>query len=199
MAWLFVLLVIVTFDIAGVRPTKLSRDALQQLRQPFYLGMISNFGVLAWCSAAALPLFASFHLTTREAVSFLRWIGTLTLLLMFDDLLMLHEQVLPTYLHLPEETLYAVYFAYMCLFLSKFWRFILTHTHYKILVLAFALFGVSIAIELNILPGGIDVEDWFKIMGIVTYAYYCIATASGLLSKSRNDASDSSPLQHPTQ
>ena len=186
LTWLLILLVVVAFSASGVRMTKLSRDALQQLGQAFYLGMLSSLGVLIWCSAACVALFCSFHLPARDApsrgVSFLRWIGTLTLVLMFDDLLMLHEQVFPAYLHLSENFFYVFYLVYTCLFLLKFWRFILTQTSYRVLILAFAFFGISVAMDLNLVPGGIDIEDGFKILGITTYAYYCITSSSDLLS-----------------
>ena len=188
LSWVLIFSVILIFAASGVRMTKLSQDPLAQLGQPFYLGMISNLGILIWMATASVTLFASFHLKPGVAhpqgASFLRWAGILSLMLMCDDLLMLHEQVFPEYLHVSEKLVYAFYLVYTALFFLKFWRLILSQANYKLLILAFFFFGMSVVIDMDMFPGGIDIEDSFKILGLTTFAYYFVALSSDWLKES---------------
>ncbi|MDO9582164.1 MAG: hypothetical protein Q7J24_03470 [Desulfomicrobium sp.] len=187
LSWVLIFSVILIFAASGIRMTKLSMDPLTQLGQPFYLGMISNLGILLWMATASVTLFSSFHLKPGVAhpqgTSFLRWVAILSLMLMCDDLLMLHEQVFPEYLHVPEIMVYVIYLVYTSLFFLKFWRLILSQANYKFLILAFFFFGMSIIIDLDMFPGGIDIEDSFKILGLTTYAYYFITLSSNWLKE----------------
>lgn len=182
LSWLVIFSVILIFAASGVKMTRLSQDPLAQIGQPFYLGMISNLGILIWMATASVALFASFHLKAGPAhpqrVSFLRWVAVFSLLLMSDDLLMLHEQVFPVYLHFPEKLVYVFYMVYLCILFAKFWRFLFDQVKCKVLIFAFFLFGMSVAIDVDIFPGGIDIEDSFKILGITTYAYFFITLSS---------------------
>lgn len=190
LSWLVIFSVILIFAASGVKMTKLSQDPLAQIGQPFYLGMISNFGILLWAATASLALFTSFHLksnvTHSQRAGFLQWAGILSLLLMSDDLLMLHEQVFPDYLHLSENLVYAGYMVYMSIFFIKFWRLIFFQVNYKLLASAFFFFGLSMAIDIDILPGGIDIEDSFKILGITTYSYFFITLSSEWMKERLN-------------
>ena len=189
LSWVLIFSVILIFAASGVRMTKLSMDPLAQLGQPFYLGMISNLGILLWMATASVTLFSSFHLKPGVAhpqgVSFLRWVAILSFMLMSDDLLMLHEQVFPDYLRVSEKLVYAFYLGYMSLFFLKFWRLILSQANHKLLILAFFFLGMSLAIDMDMFPGGIDIEDSFKILGLTTYAYYFITLSSAWLKDSR--------------
>jgi hypothetical protein len=189
LSWVIIFSVILIFAASGVKMAKLSMDPLAQLKQPFYLGMISNLGILLWMATASVTLFASFHLTDGVAhpqrASFLRWVGILSLMLMCDDLLMLHEQVFPKYLYIPGRLVYVAYLTYTFLLILKFWRLILSQDNYKFLILAYFFFGMSIAIDIDMFPGGIDIEDSFKILGLTTYTYYFITLSSDWLKDSR--------------
>lgn len=182
LSWLVIFSVILIFAASGVKMTKLSQDPLAQIGQPFYLGMISNLGILIWAATASVTLFVSFHLQAGafhpQRASFLRWVSILSFLLMSDDLLMLHEQVFPVYLHLSEKLVYTFYMIYLGIVFTKFWRFIFDQVKCKVLIFAFFLFGMSVAIDIDIFPGGIDIEDSFKILGITTYAYFFITLSS---------------------
>ena len=185
LAWLFVSLIIAAFAVSGVKMERLSCDVLQYLRQPIYLGQLSNLGILIWCTAASICLFTSGVLTVKkadvESNNFLRWLGILSLLLLIDDLLMVHEVIFPRYFNLSDKYFYTVYLAYVTLFLFKYWHFIFQRTDYIYLILAFILLGSSVALDMDLLPGGIDVEDSFKIFGILTYAHYAVITSVRLL------------------
>jgi hypothetical protein len=189
LSWVIIFSVILVFAASGVKMAKLSMDPLAQLGQPFYLGMISNLGILLWMATASVTLFVSFHLKSGVAnpqrANFLRWSGILSLVLMSDDLLMLHEQVFPQYLHIPGRLFYVAYMIYTIVFIMKFWRLILSQDNYKFLILAYFFFGMSIAIDIDMFPGGIDIEDSFKILGLTTYAYYFISLSSDWLKDGR--------------
>ena len=58
LSWVIIFSVILIFAASGVRMTKLSMDPLAQLGQPFYLGMISNLGILLWMATASVTLFS---------------------------------------------------------------------------------------------------------------------------------------------
>ena len=187
LAWLILIIIVAVFAISGVSMMHLSCDVLQHLGQPVYLGLLSNVGILAWCVAGCICLFSACLIKTNAkndaTGGFLVWLGILSLLLMADDLLMIHEVLLPKYLHLSDISLYGIYFVYVSIFFLKYWKFILQRTDYGFMALAFFLLGSSVAIDIDVFPGGIDVEDSFKLLGIITYAQYCIMSSADLIRK----------------
>jgi len=183
-SWILFGVLIGAFAASGIRMTYLSRDAAQQLDAPMYIGLVSNLGALCWCVAAVIPLFTSFLQVTPQARRFLRWLACLSVVLLMDDMVMLHEEVFPKLLHLPEVTLYVFYLVYICVGAAVFWRFVFAETPWYYLVLGFAFMGMSVAIDINILPGGMDIEDGFKLLGITTYAFYGIVASLDFLAAS---------------
>jgi hypothetical protein len=186
--WAGILLLIAVFAFFGVKMTTLSVDPLQRLHQPFYLGLLSQLGALLWCTTAAITLFSSLlaHEAKRHAsaIGFLRMIGILTILLLIDDLLMIHEVILPQYLHLASESLYLAYGVYMCWLLVQFRHFIFVYTAYPVLIVAGICFAVSLAIDTELILGKTATEDLFKIFGIITYCYYGVLTSAGVVRTS---------------
>lgn len=178
---LLLLLLIGIFDIYGVQMTQLSRDPLQRLQLPVYLGLLSYLGVLAWCAASAIMLFSAFLLRQGHPDSpptrFLVWMGILAAILFLDDLFMVHDTIVPVHLHLPEMSFYLVYAGYTGWLLFRFWRFILEQTDYILFLLAGVCFGSSVAIDIDLIPGKIGTEDTLKMFGIMIHCYYCILTA----------------------
>ena len=144
---------------------------------PFY-GWLSDFGVLLWCSAAAVCLFCSACLRAegrREEACFLKYSGCITLLLMIDDFFLFHEIDFPRFLGIPGEFLLFSYFLIISFYLYRFHR-IIFQTDYLLLVLAFAFLGISFGAD--ILPfrirGQFLVEDGSKFLGIVSWAGYFV-------------------------
>ena len=179
---LFLLAMIGVFDLSGVQMTKLSRDPLQRLQLPVYLGLLSYLGVLAWCAASSIMLFAAFLIRRIDPDSitarFLVWMGILAAILFLDDLFMVHDTIVPVHLHLPEMSFYIAYAVYMGLLLLQFWKLIVEQTEYELFLLAFVCFGFSVAIDIDLIPGKIGTEDTFKMFGIMVHCYYCILTAT---------------------
>jgi hypothetical protein len=106
--------------------------------------------------------------------------------------LLIHEEVFPNVLHLPERLVYVFYLITFPAFFFRHLKIILRETEYRILGLGIFLMGMSVLVDIHLLPGGIDVEDGLKLAGMVAYSYYWVFTShqltaqstEGLLSKS---------------
>jgi hypothetical protein len=107
--------------------------------------------------------------------------------LLVDDAFLLHDEVLPLHLGWPEEVLYAAYALAFLLYFRRFGSFVLRHTPFRKLAVAFGLLGLSCLMDLNWFPGGTGVEDLLKFLGIGCFAQYYVVTARRL----QRDASSS--------
>lgn len=163
----------------GISPSYFTVDPLALGRLPFYAGFLSNLGVLLWCASAAIYLFTGFLVRGRQGAAadrrFLRTSGLLTAFLLCDDLFMLHEQALPTYLHIPEAAVYAAYGATVIWYLFRS-RFALLRTEFTLLGAAFLFLGGSVLIDASS-EGRYLSEDGFKFLGIVAWAVYACRTS----------------------
>jgi hypothetical protein len=193
---------------AGLTPTEMLRDPIMvaggEPRQ-FYLGLFSNLGVVLWTAAAAICLFAGSQLAdeqNREGRRLLLYAGTLTLVVMLDDLFMLHENY-------GDNLVYILYGAGLLYYITRFYKLILP-LDVVLFVLCLPLFGNSVLLDLapwRLLPGeGIEVpqavasspierdavrhlgrelryllEDGFKFVGICCWAAFHIRAATKLL------------------
>jgi hypothetical protein len=154
----------------------------------FYVGALSNIGVLLWCTAASVSIFTS-HALRRSARNedlrrFLLWFGVLSAVLMLDDLFLLHEGFFPKYLHLPQPLVLALYGLLALGVLVRFGRSILS-TDYRLLALALVFLGLSVLIDL--MPPIQSVyrpllEDGLKLAGIVLWSAYIVRTCLVVLS-----------------
>lgn len=141
------------------------------------VGVVSNLGILLWCAAAVICLFA-YYLLRRfgrsNDTAFLLCSGLLTVLLLFDDFFMLHEELIPNNLFIPEEGVYLTYMILALAWLIYFRKQIL-QGEYKILVIAILFLGMTIVVDL-LLPQGEQIvyliEDGLKFYGIVTWLIY---------------------------
>ncbi|WP_156093073.1 hypothetical protein [Planktothrix serta] len=164
----------------------LTRDIFSITKVPSYTGLISNFGILTWCFSWAICTFTFFlikprHNLDKQIKNFIGLSGLISLWLMLDDLLMLHEQWLPYLLRISEDIVIVAELIWVIFHLIYFRKIILKFTQFKILALALLLFIVSIF--LDFLPIKIDYigfkSDWFflledgsKLMGIITWCFY---------------------------
>ena len=105
---LSVLLVVVAASLfLQVRMPNMTRDVTAIANIHPLSGVLSNLGVLLWCTAAAVCGFASFflrHAQPRSPSRFLLSSSLLSVYLMLDDLFQLHENLLPRYLGLSEKS-----------------------------------------------------------------------------------------------
>ncbi len=141
-----------------------------------FIGVISNIGILFWCSTATVCFFSSTLQVTHGSkivAKFLIYSGLLTSLLLFDDLFMLHETVFPDILHIPEKVVYLVYLVLVISYFIKF-RDSILQTEYVVLFLACTFFGLSVISDVLLPQEGMEflIEDGFKLFGIVTWFIY---------------------------
>jgi len=160
----------------------LMRDPSIYAGLPPYIGLISNLGVLLWCSTTTLCLFGSLLLkesSQKTKSSFLLYGGLFSMLLTFDDLFLLHENSfwLRGLLSIPEKFIFLAYGMLLILFLIRFWRIIFNTKEWRMLTFSLMLFSASISVDLLNMPipysETILVEDGCKLFGIFFwFSYY---------------------------
>jgi len=174
---------------ANVPTGDLMRDPVNILKIPFHLGLVSNIGILFWCSAAAICLFTSLvmrrHSTERQLTQFLFFSGIITIFLCLDDFFNLHDVVYPEYLHIHEYLVYAIYGLTVALYLIKFRAAILKTENVLIFLLALGFFGLSLVIDMitdnNLVLIPYVVEDGLKLFGIMSwFAFFSKESATHL-------------------
>ena len=170
----------------------LTRDPLVLAEKPFYFGFLSNVGVLLWSGTAAVCLFSSLLLFVvqgrRESILFFAVFGSISLWLMLDDLLMIHE-VLDEELHLvPDKVTYTVYGLAVVVSLLRF-RKLLIRVQPWVLGLSLVFFGISMGFDV-LVPQGWAIlqddayllEDGAKLLAIFVWAvYFCRVALEQLL------------------
>ena len=176
----------------GVKTSDMMRDPAQITGSNPFLGLLSNLGILFWCSSAAICLFCSAVLRKnqkdRNYASFFLLSGLITSFLLIDDLFMFHDFVMPVCLHIHEVFVYIFYAVLISTWLFVFRRTILG-TNWSILLLALVFFAVSMLIDF--IPGKLLgrwlFEDGSKFLGIVTWMYYFTQTCFQRLDLVLND------------
>ena len=171
----------------GVPLADVIRDGVQVTRVPEYVGALSNVGALCWCTAVVVCLFSSALLRRAGAASanFLFWSGMLTTALLLDDLFLIHDGVMARELHIGDKKIYAAYFLAVCAYLYAFGRELLAREP-RLLAIALALFGVSIATDLLWHePRTLRylLEDGSKLLGIITWAVMFVRITFDELSR----------------
>ena len=161
---------------SGVDLDNFTQDPTAIMHAPFYLGFFSNLGILLWCTSAAFCFLASALVGGRNNELMRRFLissGLITSMLMFDDFLLLHEEVFPVFLHVSETSVLLVYINLIMIYLIVFWRLIL-RTEYLLLGFAFGFVGASKAVAFVPMPIPEDsfLEDAVKLFGIVSWFMY---------------------------
>jgi hypothetical protein len=146
-----------------------------------YVGIVSNVGVLVWTAGATLAIFAGV-LSPRRSPSrrLLLAAGALTLVLLLDDQLLLHENVWREVVPKGETGVFAIYFGLIVLFAVAFRRELADLRTTALAVIALGLFAAAAAAD----RWGADlhlIEDGVKLLAIVTWTAFLAATARDLL------------------
>ena len=94
-----------------------------------------------------LTCLVLYRIPSHPSWLFFGYAALLTTILMFDDLFLIHEEVAPDHLHIPEKLVYVLYGALALGFFVGFLSQILK-TDYLLLVAACLLFVVSVASDL---------------------------------------------------
>jgi hypothetical protein len=162
----------------------LLRDPSNITRQPFYLGLLSNAGVLLWCAAAVTCLFAATLTADRRLRWFLVASGLLTALLGLDDLFVLHETVFPVHLGVHERLVVGVYGIAALAYLIAFYRIIL-QTDFLLLAVAGFFFAWSLSLDFRFwfrTPFDEVLDDGLKLIGIANWCAYYIRTSHQIVT-----------------
>lgn len=177
--------------VADVPIAQFTRDPAALMHAHPATGFLSNLGVLIWCAAASICIFSGTVQFRRygrcQETYFFLSAGAMTMLLMLDDFFLLHEEIFPRYLNIPEQITYSVYAALLFTGLYIFRRTI-TQTKFTILILAFFLLGSSVGVDIiqdhvEKIAGEwrILIEDGFKLLGITAWFAYFYRSAADTL------------------
>jgi hypothetical protein len=163
--------------------SKFTRDPTQILNGHPFTGILSNIGILFWCSTAAICFFSAaiqWKSKRSESLKFLLFSGMISLLLLLDDLFLLHEIIFPKYLFLTETTVYLVYIFIIIIYLVKFKHDILK-ADYMLLYFALGFFSLSIFSDVFLMEENYIflLEDGFKLFGIVSWFLFFVRTCFG--------------------
>lgn len=150
---------------------KLAKDPAQVIGFEPYIGLLSNWGALLWMSAGVICLFSSLAMKNQKApfraYRFLLVSGVLSFLLAVDDIFLLHDEVLPRLLDMPEFFFYLIYIVIFGSYLLYFWRDISKYD-YLLFMAAFVLLLVSRGFFLpRVLREYMTTNDMLKYFGIV--------------------------------
>ena len=183
---LLVVLVLIVWQQPFVPVEYITRDPAAIAIHPAYYGALSNLGVLLWGASVTSCLLGALItklLSDRwEIVSFFVAFGTLSAMLCLDDLFMLHENVLPKKLGIPEEVLFVLYAIALASMLLHF-RKILFKTQPAILGASLLLFALSLFSDLVPMLASLPrdnlfaIEDGSKFVAIfVWFSYFLWVT-----------------------
>lgn len=169
---------------AGIPVAHLLKDPGALRPGPWYLGAVSYVGILLWCAAATVCLFARKLVRDAERAELRRFLlgsALLTSLLGLDDLFMLHDSVAPEYFGVSEKLVVLAYGLAAVAYVVRFRRTVL-RTEYFLLLLAGGFFALSVGIDALDVDDSrfLLVEDGAKLAGItawLSYLAHCSAEA----------------------
>ncbi|HEY4548586.1 MAG TPA: hypothetical protein VIG90_19485 [Pedomonas sp.] len=168
------------------------RDRAEWGAQPFYLGAISQIGILTWAAGAAIALFtvavAEDETTQPEKLTLLRCIGLFSLILCLDDVFQVHEVVAPRYLYIDQKAVLLLYALSALIIAFTFRRQLLKRP----VLPAAAVSALAISMGLDLtepywpnLTIQLLVEDTFKQLGILLWTSFIIQQALAVLTSPR--------------
>jgi hypothetical protein len=193
---------------ADVPLRRLMLDPTEVMHEPFYIGILANFGILLWTAAAAICLFMAVFLTDLVGKTwrdFFLMSGLLTLLLLLDDLLRIHDEILPVYLGIKGDFIGIAYMGLVFLYLLRFRGLVFQHP-YGFLVMALGFFAISAAADVattilkDLFPTDdrLLLEDGTKLLGIASWLAHFAYLSASVLSEV-NQARLKSPVDNQVQ
>lgn len=191
-----VLLAVVAFISIhfDVDVSRMTRDPLAITESHPLLGFVSNLGAILWSAAASVCLFTAALPGRRDVPGNMRAFilagGLLTLMLLFDDLFMLHEHVYTRLLGIREKFVFAIYGGLTLAYLAAFRMRIMQSGAVLYLAAALGLFAVSLFVDR--LPDTVPpmhhlYEDGSKFLGIVSWLGFHVAVCRRYLAAPRLD------------
>jgi len=166
----------------------------------WYAGLVTSFAVMGWTIAAVSLGFcclASRMSGRQNAALATGSIGLIVTLLLFDDLFLLHTNVVPKVLGGSKWLLIGLE-AIAILVWSIRWKSEIIRTRWELLLAAAAGFGASLVFDR--FPVGGDwtlvAEDGAKVLGVFALATWAVSTAADLIgSMVRRAPASPSPVE----
>ena len=185
-AWLVSLLVLAALGIQRSIPLEqLFLDPATVAGAPWYSGVMSSIGILGWTVAVVAGAGGAWvaHQTERPtAAEFLGAGAIASAMLLADDLLLLHSNVIPQVTGAPELVAIGLVVAPAAVWVGH-WRREVLRTRW--LILAAALLGSTGSVLVDSLwsstrATALLAEDGAKFLGIVAWATYFVTTAADI-------------------
>lgn len=165
---------------------------------PWYAGVLSNIGILAWAVAATSALgggWVAFKTKRPSAGRFLTAGGIVAAVLLFDDLLRLHSSLIPKILGVPKSAamliVVAPAIAWFLAFIDEILR-----TRWLVLLAALGAFFGSVAAD-QVLPSGDNallIEDGAKLLGVLAWSLYFVLTTRDIANSTIRAATTVDPV-----
>lgn len=183
-----------------------TRDPMAVAEGKPYFGLLSNVGILFWCAATTLCFFISSLIqdaASQPSRRFFIMSGLFTLLLLLDDLFLLHEDVLPHSLGIRQRYVLLLYLLLALLYLVSYWKVIFSK-HPVVMTVALALFALSLtedALALAPERWRYLLEDGAKLFGIVSWFNYFVLVCREEVQRCIVNSPKFSPAQttHPSR
>ncbi len=167
---------------------QLMLDPNRSLAVPWYFGLLSNLGVLAWTVAAVSGMLGSWisHAAGRRGASTMLATGSaLTLLLLLDDLFQAHVGIAKLF-GLPKASVYVAYAVLACAWVGSNWKEI-RRTRWRVLLAATMALGTSVVFDQGASIIGMNpsfalvIEDGAKFLGALAWAQYFALTTKDIV------------------
>lgn len=128
----------------------LTRDTNAITDMPFYTGILSSIGILLWGATATVCFFTAFIIWDSKDTYYAYFIvasGLFISFLLLDDLLLIHDVVLPDYLNISGKFVFIFYVLFSLIYMWLF-RHIIIQTDYVLVLIAGAFFALSIMLDI---------------------------------------------------
>ncbi|MEO1063433.1 MAG: hypothetical protein AAFZ07_18620 [Actinomycetota bacterium] len=167
---------------------------------PWYTGLVSQLGVVCWAIAATVAGcggFVAALVDRRGAAHFLSSGAALGVLLLLDDLFQLHAVLLPRWLGVSKHAIVAGYGAVAVTWIVAN-RAELLRTRLHLLAASALVFAASVGADVVGTGRGtwLVVEDGGKLLGILAWAAYFIATSADIVRSAVRAAADTTVEPH---
>lgn len=182
----------IAINLVTDRPfAELTRDPAAIFEMPFFIGFISQIGLMFWAATATICLASAWVLHVERTQPQFKWFmvtaGLLSVVIGLDDAFLVHEEVFPLF-GLPEWLPLLIYGALLAFWLWRFASFIRAQTPYLLLALALIGFGLSMGMDvLDLESYNIEpylLEDGAKLVGILAwFAYHLQVSFSALRAR----------------
>lgn len=176
---IIVLFAILQFGLGGGMVGALTRDPNAVSKAPFYVGFLSTVGIALWLGSALVAVIgavlASFGSRHGRLLS---GFAALTVVLALDDMLQLHEEVLPRYAGIPEGLTYLAYALALAFLMLRHFHTLIRN---EPVILLTALAFMALSVFGDVIPervpglgflGSFAFEDGCKLVGIVVWTLY---------------------------